>query len=232
MRVVAATSRDLDDLTRAERFRFDLYHRIAQLAVRVPPLRERPADVDWLAEDLLKAHAPGRQLTDGARAALAAHGWPGNVRELKNTIERAIALSGATGPLEAGDLMLRAGTSASKAPPRNAARLSFSGAVRALARRALHEAAMPKSDDHSAKLARAEQRAAFLYLRLEEPLAAWPQGLIRQFQRLFGPLWTTTEGGRGLAELMVTLGLNPVDTRDRAEMSECLDRAGVSGGGG
>jgi len=51
--------------------------------------------------------------------------------------------------------------------------------------------------------------------------------LTRQFQRLFGPLWTSTEGGRGLAELMVTLALNPTDQRDKDEMGECLARAGV-----
>ncbi len=230
VRFVAATSRDLDELVAAERFRFDLYHRIAQVPVRVPPLRARPADVEWLAEDLLEALARGRRFSEGARAALAAHGWPGNVRELKNTIERAVALSGQSGPLEASELMLSPSRSAStRAPPPRPSRLVFTDAVRALARRAIHQGGMPKSDEHAAKRARAEQRAAFLYLRLEQPLEVWSHALARQFQRLFGPQWASSEGGRGISLLMITLGLNPADPRDRAELAERLEQAGVPG---
>ncbi len=96
--IVAATSEDLGEAMRAGRFRRDLYHRLAVLTLRLPPLRERGADVVLLAEHFLEQVCtdyglPPRSLTDGARAALQTHGWPGNVRELANVLERAALLS-------------------------------------------------------------------------------------------------------------------------------------------
>jgi DNA-binding NtrC family response regulator len=218
VRVIAATSRNLDDLVAADRFRVDLYHRIAQLAVRVPPLRDRPADVEWLAEALLHAAAPARTFTDRARTALLAHEWPGNVRELRNTIERAVALGGPEGALDAADLMLYSGSPTAPPPPvAGDAAIVFPKGVVALARRALDEGSMPKPDGMAPKKARSWQRAAFLYLRTEwAGDGAWPPELMRQFQRLFGQLWATTERGRGLLELMMALGLYPSDDGDRA----------------
>jgi DNA-binding NtrC family response regulator/tetratricopeptide (TPR) repeat protein len=98
--IVAATSEDLHAATRARRFREDLYHRLAVLTLRLPPLRERGEDVLRLAEHFL-AQACGdyglgsRTLAPDARAALLAHAWPGNVRELANTMERVALLTDA-----------------------------------------------------------------------------------------------------------------------------------------
>jgi transcriptional regulator with AAA-type ATPase domain len=96
--VVAATSEDLQDAVRARRFREDLYHGLAVLPLRLPPLRERGDDVVRLAEHFpARACAdyglPGRSLAPDARDALRMYPWPGNVRELANTMERVALLS-------------------------------------------------------------------------------------------------------------------------------------------
>jgi DNA-binding NtrC family response regulator len=94
LKLVCATHADLKQLVRQGRFREDLYYRIHVMHLRVPPLRERPDDVLWLAQqflndDALQRHEAAKQLTPGARTALLGHTWPGNVRELHNCIERA-----------------------------------------------------------------------------------------------------------------------------------------------
>ncbi len=98
LRVVCATHQDLQHLVQQGRFREDLYYRIHVVHLKVPPLRERPEDVLWLAQRFLVDEArdrgePVRQLTTGARAALLGHAWQGNVRELHNRIERACVMS-------------------------------------------------------------------------------------------------------------------------------------------
>ena len=100
--IVAATSEDLQAATRARRFREDLYHRLAVLTLRMPPLRERGEDIVRLAEHFLGQAcadyglAP-RTLAPDARVALLTHPWPGNVRELANTMERvALLVDGTT----------------------------------------------------------------------------------------------------------------------------------------
>ena len=96
--IVSATSEDLQAATRARRFREDLYHRLAVLTLRLPPLRERPEDVVLLAEHFLGRACEDygltpRALAPDARAALLAYAWPGNVRELANAMERVALLS-------------------------------------------------------------------------------------------------------------------------------------------
>ncbi len=97
-RLVALTNADLVRAVAAGRFREDLYFRLNVLMIVVPPLRERPADILPLAEQLLGRLGPvhGRPdaaLSDAARQLLAAYRWPGNVRELKNVIERALVFA-------------------------------------------------------------------------------------------------------------------------------------------
>ena len=97
-RIVCATHADLAARVREGTFREDLFYRLNVLSVAIPPLRQRPEDLQGLAERLLAetlarfALGP-RRLGPAALAALAAHDWPGNVRELRNRIERAVALS-------------------------------------------------------------------------------------------------------------------------------------------
>jgi two-component system response regulator FlrC len=101
VRIVAATNSDLTEAMRAGRFREDLYHRLAVFPIRIPPLRERLADILPLADTLLARIArqlgrPFLTLDDAARARLTSYAWPGNVRELGNVLERAAILAEGT----------------------------------------------------------------------------------------------------------------------------------------
>ena len=93
VRIVAATNRDLEELVRAGRFRSDLYHRLGQFQLKVPPLRSRPEDIVGLAEHLLQQHKPTMRFSDDALHALLAYSWPGNVRELKNIVLQAATMA-------------------------------------------------------------------------------------------------------------------------------------------
>ncbi len=90
VRVVAATNQDLEALVRAGAFRRDLYHRLAQFKLEIPPLRDRPEDLLGIAEMTLRDHYPESHFTADAIAAMLAYPWPGNVRELKNAIFKAV----------------------------------------------------------------------------------------------------------------------------------------------
>lgn len=97
VRVILATNVDLTTLVASGGFRQDLYYRINVVNIKVPPLRDRPGDIQLLAGTFLRrmAREMGREVigfTDGALQALARHAWPGNVRELENAIERAVLL--------------------------------------------------------------------------------------------------------------------------------------------
>ncbi len=88
VRIVAATNQDLEAAVRDGRFRQDLFHRLGQFQLRVPPLRERPEDIVALAEHFLKLKAPAKNFSEQAISALLSHQWPGNIRELRNLIAR------------------------------------------------------------------------------------------------------------------------------------------------
>ncbi len=94
VRVVSATNRDLAEAVRHGEFRQDLYYRLQVIELRLPPLRERRADLPQLCDALLYRLAGARhpRLSAGALRRLAAHDFPGNVRELENILERALAL--------------------------------------------------------------------------------------------------------------------------------------------
>jgi len=97
VRILAATSRNLDTAIKEGRFREDLFYRLNVIQVEIPPLRERPEDIKPLAERLLAVfnrenHKRILGFTEEALKALQNHTWPGNVRELRNVIERAVIL--------------------------------------------------------------------------------------------------------------------------------------------
>jgi two-component system, NtrC family, response regulator AlgB len=97
-RIIAATNQDLEQLVKEKRLREDLYYRLNVIELRMPSLRERPAEIPVLAASFIEigAMAHGKkplELTPEAAAALCAYSWPGNVRELRNVIERAVVLS-------------------------------------------------------------------------------------------------------------------------------------------
>jgi DNA-binding NtrC family response regulator len=96
LRVIAATNRDLAAALRRGLFREDLYYRLNVFPILVPPLRERPDDIDALARDTLQRRGvPPDRLTPEALAWLRRYDWPGNVRELENVLARALILAGA-----------------------------------------------------------------------------------------------------------------------------------------
>jgi two-component system, NtrC family, response regulator AtoC len=88
VRIVAATNQDLEAGVKAGRFREDLFHRLGQFQLRVPPLRERPEDIVALAEHFLRLKTPGKNFSGQAVSALLSHAWPGNIRELRNLVAK------------------------------------------------------------------------------------------------------------------------------------------------
>jgi DNA-binding NtrC family response regulator len=111
-RILATSNRMMDEVVKSGQFREDLYFRLNVVKLVLPPLRERPRDVELLASHFTKIYAeenglPSLRLTPAAIAALKAHSWPGNVRELENTVHRAVLL--ATGDeIDAEGMMIEA----------------------------------------------------------------------------------------------------------------------------
>jgi two-component system response regulator FlrC len=98
IRIVATSNRNLAEAAREGKFREDLLFRLNVVNLKIPPLRERPADVMELSQFFAKKYAdangvPVRPLSAEARKTLALHRWPGNVRELENTMHRAVLLT-------------------------------------------------------------------------------------------------------------------------------------------
>ncbi|MDO6461888.1 sigma 54-interacting transcriptional regulator [Granulosicoccaceae sp. 1_MG-2023] len=105
VRVIAATSRNLEAMIADGSFRSDLYYRLNVLEIPIPPLRERLADLGVLCEALLGDIREGLdvrgEITDAGIAALGSYDWPGNVRELRNVLVRALTMSEEGGLLDA-----------------------------------------------------------------------------------------------------------------------------------
>ncbi|MBT9465208.1 PEP-CTERM-box response regulator transcription factor [Hydrogenophaga sp.] len=98
VRIVCATHQDLKQLTTEARFREDLYYRLAEIVVNIPPLRQRVGDAALLAHAFTKRFAQEQNrrnlsLSDDALRAIEAHSWPGNIRELENCIKRATIMA-------------------------------------------------------------------------------------------------------------------------------------------
>jgi len=106
-RVIAATNRDLESAIRTGAFRQDLYFRLNVVQIKMPPLRERKADIPLLVNTFLEKFSdparPIHTISEDAMRRIMSYDWPGNIRELENAIERAVALG--SGPiLHVGDL--------------------------------------------------------------------------------------------------------------------------------
>ncbi|AFE10918.1 sigma-54 dependent transcription regulator [Corallococcus coralloides DSM 2259] len=93
VRVVAASHVNLEQAVQQGKFRRDLFHRLAVLRVTLPALRERPEDIPFLIDHMLKQMGrPPGALSDQTRALLMQYPWPGNVRELRNVVEQVVNL--------------------------------------------------------------------------------------------------------------------------------------------
>jgi two-component system, response regulator FlrC len=139
IRVIATSNRDLEQAVREGQFRDDLYFRLNVVNLAIPALRERPQDIEVLAEFFAKKYAEHngydfRGITDAARLQLKAHHWRGNVRELENTIHRAVLLASG-GVIETDALLLTGGRM---------------GAEQASTRPAVASAAMPSGNGGAA----------------------------------------------------------------------------------
>ncbi len=115
VRVVAATNVELEAAVQSRQFRRDLYYRLNVATLRLPPLRERPADILPLARHFAESYAHklgmrGAVLSATAVRALQRHAWPGNIRELENAVHVALLMC-RNGVIDAGDLpiVLRSG---------------------------------------------------------------------------------------------------------------------------
>lgn len=98
VRIVCATHQDLKALSKENRFREDLYYRLAEIVVNIPPLRARVGDAALLAHAFVRRFAQEQNrgtvsLSEEAIRAIEAHGWPGNIRELENCIKRAVIMA-------------------------------------------------------------------------------------------------------------------------------------------
>ena len=105
VRFVAATNRDLRAEIQAGSFREDLFFRLNGVSVRIPPLRERPAEIEFLVQSFLSSIAAGLgakppTISVAAMQLLTQYSWPGNVRELRNAVECAVLLSAGNGSIE------------------------------------------------------------------------------------------------------------------------------------
>jgi two-component system, NtrC family, response regulator PilR len=97
VRVITATNQDLERMVREKAFREDLFYRVNVIAIRMPPLREKPEDIPALAEHFLEKYRalvgkPILGISKAAMECLEQYAWPGNVRQLENVVERAVAL--------------------------------------------------------------------------------------------------------------------------------------------
>jgi two-component system NtrC family response regulator len=123
VRVVCATHRDLPELIQAGEFREDLYYRINEATIKVPPLRDRQGDNLLLARAFLEKFAlelkrPIKGFTPQAIEAIEAYNWPGNVRELENRVKRAVIMADGN-QVSLDDLELPGGEDAAEAEPFN-----------------------------------------------------------------------------------------------------------------
>ncbi len=114
VRIIAASNKDLWEQVQQDNFREDLYYRLNVIKLKLPPLRERRADIPILANFFLKTYCDKnkkyiKNLSNQAMDRLINYNWPGNVRELENTIERAVILARGT-QIEPDDLQMHENT--------------------------------------------------------------------------------------------------------------------------
>ena len=135
VRIVAATNLDLEKAVQDGRFRSDLYHRLNQFQLRVPPLRERPDDVEALAEFLLHQSLPNAYFTPEALELLRRSPWKGNVRDLRNVLLKAVMhMDSHRNEVRPTDLVSWLGPQAPSSEPQ-----AFQGNLEDMERRAIFE---------------------------------------------------------------------------------------------
>jgi len=120
-RVIAATNKLLEEAVKRKEFRADLYFRLNVIRMALPPLRQRPADIELLLQHFLKKYAkkyqrPCRPMPEELRAAFVRYEWPGNIRELENAVKRYIVLQDIDVSLDELELVEHGTSSQRKTP--------------------------------------------------------------------------------------------------------------------
>jgi DNA-binding NtrC family response regulator len=167
VRIIAATNRDLRQLTAAGKFQEDLYYRLNVIPLTMPSLRERREDIPLLVDYFVKRHAEraGKRITGvsaDAMAVLTEASWPGNVRELENALERAVVLSPHTVLQPADIVMVGAVTQPQASLPSQNLKQNLEWTERETVRKALETANGVKKD--AAEAMGISQRALSYYL--------------------------------------------------------------------
>ncbi len=157
VRFVAATHRDLEAMVAAGQFREDLFFRLNVVPIHLPPLRERPGDVERLAASFCMAFGrdngrPRITLDDGAIQRLAAQPWPGNVRQLQNLIERLVVLA-ESDVIAAADVDREIGRAPLTSPPTGGDGASLPAQLRSAEKEAL-TAALARTRGNKTQAAR------------------------------------------------------------------------------
>jgi DNA-binding NtrC family response regulator len=169
VRIAAATNRDPRAAVDEGRLRKDLYYRLNVVSIDVPPLRERPGDIEAIALHFVAQYASKHRknatgLSDDAMAALKGHDWPGNVRELENCVERAVVLSGGV-QLELDDLP----------PPLSSASASVTEPA---------DDSLDLQDVEKRTILRALERTGWNKARASDLLGIFPASLYKKLKRL------------------------------------------------
>lgn len=175
VRVVAATNQPLEAMVAAGTFRRDLYHRLSQIPIRVPPLRERREDILPIAEHFLHQQCPHLSFSASAKIRLSEYEWPGNVRELRNVVARAAVLSSGT-EAEVADLRITTRPEIPALPAQ--ADEGSENTLDHMERRMIHDA-LARNSGHRQKAAEhlgISRRTLSRKLRtyaMEEPVESW-----------------------------------------------------------
>jgi DNA-binding NtrC family response regulator len=208
----------LQQLVALEQFRKDLYYRLNEVTLGLPSLVERKADIPQLARTILDELGCSLPLTQDAIALLQRREWPGNLRELRSALK--LAVLGAQGQsaidarcFDIADVGLCADPSL--AGPLPALPVAFPQTVCDEARRLWNEDECPTIPPLSAYERRALQRAAMIYLRVTRGREAFPAQLVQLWLTLFRRRWQSSEGERGLRDVMRVLGVMPSDVAVR-----------------
>jgi transcriptional regulator with PAS, ATPase and Fis domain len=216
VRVIAATSRDLTKLIDEQSFRSDLYFRLAEIEITLPPLRDRNVDVPQIASAILREIGCDRPLTQDAAAWLQQQPWPGNIRELRNALRRATFANPESSVIDAACFGSREVRSTDRDGVAVAINIEFSEQIRQIAEHLWHERSWPALPELSAYERRALQRAALLCLTSMHGRAAFPKALNTVWGSLFGERWASSENERGLRDLLRVLGYSGSDENARA----------------
>ena len=231
VRIIAATNRDLSAAVRHGSFRKDLFYRLGQIQLRVPPLRERAEDIAGIAEAALEEYRPGAHFAKAALGALCAYSWPGNVRELKNAIMTIATLGEFDQEIDVADLpasitgpsAAKQGNPASNDEANHVPIGDLDSMERVMIERALQvcDGDQGRAADHLGISRRTLSRKLKLY-KLEETSHAMPGTLGTQQHRYFraeldGPVLLRASSGSEVKAHGINVSITGIGVSDVAE---------------